>query len=88
MHRHVGRWVIALLGAVALFVATYRIEEFYGLEAAARRLDAWIAWMLDVSRESLRVSRGLVLWVCSGDGGSHSSIPRATPSADRLPAYS
>lgn len=40
----------------------------YGI-AAGRRLDAWIDWMLGVTREALRVSKGLVLWVCAGDGG-------------------
>lgn len=37
----------------------------------SRNLDEWVAWMLAVTREALRVSRGLVLWVCAGDGGSH-----------------
>lgn len=46
----------------------YLAQRDYGI-GAARRLEAWITWMLDVTREALRVSRGLVLWVCAGDGG-------------------
>lgn len=32
----------------------------------SRDLDAWVAWMLDVTAEALRVSKGLVVWVCAG----------------------
>lgn len=32
----------------------------------ARKCNAWIEWMLDVTAEALRVSRGLVLWVVAG----------------------
>lgn len=32
----------------------------------ARPCGEWVEWMLRVTAESLRVSRGLVLWVCSG----------------------
>lgn len=32
----------------------------------SRKCRAWIAWMLDVTAEALRVSNGLVLWVCAG----------------------
>lgn len=32
----------------------------------ARKCDAWIEWMLGVTEEALRVSRGLVLWVVAG----------------------
>lgn len=32
----------------------------------ARQCAEWIAWMLRVTEECLRVSRGLVIWVCAG----------------------
>lgn len=32
----------------------------------SRGPEEWVAWMLEVTAEALRVSRGLVLWVCSG----------------------
>ncbi len=32
----------------------------------ARKCEAWIEWMLEVTAEALRVSRGLVLWVVAG----------------------
>lgn len=32
----------------------------------SREPEAWVAWMLYVTADALRVSRGLVLWVCSG----------------------
>jgi hypothetical protein len=32
----------------------------------SRNLNDWVAWMLVVTAESLRVSRGLVVWVCAG----------------------
>lgn len=32
----------------------------------ARKSEAWVQWMLDVSREAVRVSRGAVLWVVAG----------------------
>jgi site-specific DNA-methyltransferase (adenine-specific) len=32
----------------------------------SRNLGEWVAWMLDVTAEAVRVSRGLVLWVCAG----------------------
>lgn len=32
----------------------------------SREPEVWVSWMLDVTAEALRVSRGLVLWVCSG----------------------
>jgi len=44
----------------------------YGRRDIARPLDQWVAFMLGVSTESVRVCRGLVLWVVAGttrDGG-------------------
>lgn len=35
---------------------------------ASRTLDAWISWMYENTLEALRVSKGLVLWVCAGTG--------------------
>jgi site-specific DNA-methyltransferase (adenine-specific) len=32
----------------------------------SRNLRDWVAWMLAVTAESLRVSKGLVVWVCAG----------------------
>ncbi len=32
----------------------------------ARECAAWVEWMMQVTREAIRVSRGLVLWVCAG----------------------
>jgi hypothetical protein len=37
----------------------------YGIDAQ-RGCEEWIDWMLAVTKESLRVSKGLVLWVCAG----------------------
>jgi hypothetical protein len=43
----------------------YLDARTYGI-GAQRGLDEWVAWMLDVTTEALRVSRGLVIWVCAG----------------------
>jgi hypothetical protein len=43
----------------------YLDARTYGI-GAQRNLDEWVAWMLDVTREAVRVSRGLVIWVCAG----------------------
>ena len=48
----------------------YLGQRTYGI-AADRDLDAWIAWMLVVTREALRVSSGLVVWIVAGVGGAH-----------------
>lgn len=32
----------------------------------SRKCDAWSQWMMEVTRESLRVSNGLVIWICAG----------------------
>jgi hypothetical protein len=37
----------------------------YGI-GAQRKCQAWVDWMLGCTREAVRVSRGLVLWVCAG----------------------
>lgn len=37
----------------------------YGI-GAQRSCQDWIDWMLGITREACRVSRGLVLWVCAG----------------------
>lgn len=37
----------------------------YGI-GAQRKCQAWVEWMLQCTREAVRVSRGLVLWVCAG----------------------
>jgi site-specific DNA-methyltransferase (adenine-specific) len=46
----------------------YTDRRSYGINAS-RAIEPWIKWMLDVTREAIRVSRGLVIWVCAGDGG-------------------
>lgn len=43
----------------------YLNARTYGIDAG-RNLDDWIEFMLACTREGLRVSRGLVLWVVSG----------------------
>jgi hypothetical protein len=35
----------------------------------------WVGWMLDVTTEAVRVSRGLVLWVCAGVTRDHCYWP-------------
>src|SRR6185312_10038284 len=46
----------------------------YGI-GAQRDARAWVAWMLDVTAEAVRVSRGLVLWVCAGVTRDHCYWP-------------
>lgn len=43
----------------------YLDARTYGI-SAQRKCQAWIDWMLDVTAECVRVSRGLVIWVCAG----------------------
>lgn len=43
----------------------YFRRRSYGIDAQ-RDCDAWIEFMLDCTREALRVSRGLVVWVVGG----------------------
>lgn len=43
----------------------YLERRTYGINAV-RKCEAWVAWMLDVTEEALRVSRGPVVWVCAG----------------------
>lgn len=47
----------------------YLEQRTYGI-GATRKLVEWVHWMLDITDECLRVSRGLVLWVVAGSGGS------------------
>lgn len=42
----------------------------YGI-GAQRKCQAWVDWMLDVTTEATRVSRGLVLWVVAGVTRKH-----------------
>lgn len=45
----------------------YLEARTYGMGKKARKkLHEWVPWMLDVTREACRVSRGLVIWVCAG----------------------
>jgi hypothetical protein len=41
----------------------------------ARDARSWIDWMLKVTAEAVRVSRGLVLWVCAGVSRQHCYWP-------------
>src|SRR5215213_6004762 len=43
----------------------------------SRKLDAWVAWMLRVTAECLRVSRGPVLWVIGGPTRGRNYQPAA-----------
>lgn len=43
----------------------YQMARSYGINAG-RKCEAWIEFMLDVTAEAVRVSRGLVLWVIGG----------------------
>lgn len=45
----------------------YLAARWYGDKAKhARGLHEWVEWMLDITREAVRVSRGLVIWACAG----------------------
>lgn len=46
----------------------------YGI-GAQRDCAAWVDWMLAVTTEAVRVSRGLVLWVCAGVTRDHCYWP-------------
>lgn len=46
----------------------------YGIDAQ-RDCAEWVEWMLELTRESVRVSRGLVLWVCAGVTRDHCYWP-------------
>ena len=46
----------------------------YGIDAQ-RDCDEWIDFMLSVTREATRVTRGLVLWVCAGVTRDHCYWP-------------
>ncbi len=46
----------------------------YGIDAQ-RDCQNWIDWMLDVTGEACRISRGLVLWVCAGVTRHHRYWP-------------
>jgi DNA modification methylase len=43
----------------------YLDARTYGINAK-RNLKQWIDWMLAVTAEAVRVSRGLVIWICAG----------------------
>lgn len=46
----------------------------YGI-GAQRGAREWVDWMLDVTAEALRVSRGFVIWVCAGVTRDHTYWP-------------
>ena len=41
-------------------------RTYEGIKVQPRGCAGWIDWMLEVTTEAVRVSRGLVLWVCAG----------------------
>jgi hypothetical protein len=43
----------------------YMDARTYGIDAV-RDCEEWVAWMLEVTTEAVRVSKGLVLWVAAG----------------------
>jgi hypothetical protein len=47
----------------------YLEARTYGI-GANRDLESWVEFMLAATIEALRVSRGLVVWVCAGTGGT------------------
>jgi hypothetical protein len=59
-------------GAVDLVLGSppYLDARTYGI-GAQRKCQAWIDWMIDVTTEATRVSRGLVLWVVAGVTRKH-----------------
>lgn len=59
------RSVDLVIGSPPYVDARLYLEDGVDL-GIARKCDAWIEWMLGVTAEALRVSRGLVLWVVAG----------------------
>lgn len=54
-----------VIGSPPYLQARTYLEEGKNL-GVARKCEAWVRWMLDVTVEALRVSRGLVIWVVAG----------------------
>jgi hypothetical protein len=54
-----------VIGSPPYLSARHYLENGENL-GIARDLHEWVAWMLEVTTEACRVSRGLVLWVCAG----------------------
>lgn len=44
----------------------YTDRRDYGIEGCLRRAREWVDWMIPVTKEALRVSRGPVVWVVNG----------------------
>ena len=65
-----------VIGSPPYLEARLYLEE--GVELGiARDIDAWIAWMLEVTAEALRVTRGAVIWVCAGSTKDRDYQPAA-----------
>lgn len=47
----------------------------YGRSGVSRKCNQWISWMMQVTEEAVRVSRGLVLWVVAGVTRKHTYWP-------------
>lgn len=54
-----------VIGSPPYLDARLYLEDGQDL-GVSRDLGEWVAWMLDVTAEAVRVSRGLVIWVCAG----------------------
>lgn len=52
----------------------YQDCRTYGI-GATRKCQAWIDWMLECTAESVRVSRGLVIWILGGATRNHCYQP-------------
>jgi hypothetical protein len=59
------RCVDLVFGSPPYIEARLYLEAGHNL-GIARDCRAWVEWMLRVTTEAVRVSRGLVLWVCAG----------------------
>jgi hypothetical protein len=60
-----NRSVDFVFGSPPYLDARWYLENGRNL-GIARKPEAWVHWMLDVTTEALRVSRGLVVWICAG----------------------
>ena len=54
-----------VLGSPPYLTARSYLENGQNI-GIARKCEAWISWMLEVTTEALRVSRGAVVWVAAG----------------------
>jgi len=55
----------------------YTDRRTYGRDDMKRGVDEWVQWMIFVTHEALRISRGPVLWVVNGGMKDHDYQPAA-----------